>query len=91
MNSTDYRAALASLGLSQAGAAKLLGVNERTSRRWAIGELVIPVPVGRWLRFMAAAEINPELVCELLDPPPEEPEKIVVDDLLVPNPKYQKP
>ena len=35
MTSTQYRAALAHLGLSQVGAARLLGVNGATSRRWA--------------------------------------------------------
>lgn len=35
MTSQQYRDALAVLGLTQVGAARLLGVNEATSRRWA--------------------------------------------------------
>lgn len=35
MTSNQYRAALDKLALSQVGAARLLGVNEATSRRWA--------------------------------------------------------
>lgn len=35
MTANQYRAALARLELTQVGAARLLGVNEATSRRWA--------------------------------------------------------
>lgn len=35
MTANQYRAALAKLDLTQVGAARLLGVNEATSRRWA--------------------------------------------------------
>jgi transcriptional regulator with XRE-family HTH domain len=42
MSPQEYRDALAALGLTQAAAAKLLGVDPRTSRRWALGERKIP-------------------------------------------------
>lgn len=35
MTSNQYRAGIAALGLSQVGAAKALGIGERTSRRYA--------------------------------------------------------
>ncbi len=35
MTAKQYRAALADLGLTQVAAARLLGVNDATSRRWA--------------------------------------------------------
>jgi hypothetical protein len=35
MTANQYRAALDKLGLTQVGAARLLDVNEATSRRWA--------------------------------------------------------
>jgi len=35
MTANQYRAALDKLGLSQVGAARLLGVAEKTSRNWA--------------------------------------------------------
>lgn len=35
MTANQYRAALKKLGLSQVGAARLFGVNDVTSRRWA--------------------------------------------------------
>ena len=44
---TDFRAALARLGLTQAGAARLLGVDERTARRWARGERQVPGELSR--------------------------------------------
>ncbi len=54
MTSDDYRAAIESLGLSQLGAARLLGVNDRTSRRWASGEQDVPPPAERFLRYLIA-------------------------------------
>lgn len=54
MTPDEYRTALESLDLSQVGAARLLGVDERTSRRWAIGERPIPGPAERFLRYLIA-------------------------------------
>lgn len=47
-----YREALKSLGLTQAGAARVFAVNERTSRRWALGEQDIPKAVEIALKLM---------------------------------------
>ena len=38
-----------SLNLTQVGAAKLLGVDDRTARRWLAGASAIPGPVARFL------------------------------------------
>jgi DNA-binding transcriptional regulator YiaG len=54
MTPDEYREALARLGLSQAGGARLLGVDERTSRRWALGERDVPPPVHHFLRYLIA-------------------------------------
>jgi transcriptional regulator with XRE-family HTH domain len=54
MTPDEYRSALAILGLTQLGGARLLGVDERTSRRWANGERDVPPPVQRFLRFLIA-------------------------------------
>jgi transcriptional regulator with XRE-family HTH domain len=51
---TEYRIAIDKLGMSQIAAAKLLGVDERTSRRWANGERDIPPPVSRFLAYLVA-------------------------------------
>ena len=66
MTPDEYRDALASLGLSQSGAARLLGVDARTSRRWVSGERDIPEIAARFLRFLIAAEITPDEVTEML-------------------------
>jgi DNA-binding transcriptional regulator YiaG len=54
MTPDEYRAALDAIGLSQAGGARLLGVDERTSRRWACGERDVPPPAQRFLRYLIA-------------------------------------
>lgn len=52
MTPTEYREAIESLGLSQVGAARLFGVDPRTSRRWALGELPVPRAVELALKLM---------------------------------------
>jgi len=65
MTPTQYRTAIKSLGLSQRGAARLLGVNERTSRRWALGELPIPRAAALLLALMVKLKISPSDVAPL--------------------------
>lgn len=52
MNSAEYRAALHSLGVTQAEAARLLGVDLRTSQKWACGERSVPAPAVMLLTYM---------------------------------------
>jgi DNA-binding transcriptional regulator YiaG len=52
MTPNEYREAIEGLGLSQIAAARLLGVDARTSRRWASGERDIPPPAVRFLRYL---------------------------------------
>lgn len=66
MEPVGYREALASLGLTIVGGAKLLGVDERTSRRWANGEREVPEPVSRFLRFLLSAGISADEVMQAL-------------------------
>jgi DNA-binding transcriptional regulator YiaG len=54
MTPDDYRDAIERLGLSQVAAARLLGVDARTSRRWAIGERDVPAPAARFLQYLVA-------------------------------------
>jgi hypothetical protein len=58
MTAADYRKVIAKLGLSQARASVLLGVDERTSRRWAAGERTIPPPVARFLHYLLATKTS---------------------------------
>lgn len=52
MTPYEYRAALQRLGLSHNRAAPLLGVDLRTSKRWALGERAIPPPLARLLAYI---------------------------------------
>ena len=58
MTPTEYREAIKSLGLSQVGASRLFGVDPRTSRRWAIGELPVPRAVALCLILMMAHGVS---------------------------------
>jgi hypothetical protein len=52
MTKHDYRTALETLGLSQIAAAKVLGISDRTSRAYALGERPVPAPVALALRLL---------------------------------------
>lgn len=52
MTPEDFRKTIKALDLSQVGAARLFGVDPRTSRRWALGEQPIPRAVALCLRLM---------------------------------------
>lgn len=69
MTPDEYRAAIAALGLTQLAAARLLGVNPRTSRKWACGEAPIAEPAVRMLRLMIALRISPERALKLVGAP----------------------
>jgi DNA-binding transcriptional regulator YiaG len=62
----EYREALEALGLTQSGGARLLGVDERTSRRWACGERDIPPPAERFLRYLMATGKSGEYAMQRL-------------------------
>jgi hypothetical protein len=52
MTAEEYRKTLVRLGFSQVKAAKILGVDPRTSRRWALGETDVPHCVGLALKLI---------------------------------------
>lgn len=51
MTKKEYRDALSALSLSQQEVGRLLGVDARTSRRWATGETEVPGPVEVHIRL----------------------------------------
>jgi hypothetical protein len=59
MTASQYRKAIARLGLSQVAAGRLLSGDPRTSRRWASGESPVPKSVGLLLRILIQFEIDP--------------------------------
>lgn len=60
MTPNQFRSALDRLGLSQAGAAALVGADPRTGRRWALGERAVPECVAILLRLLMAEKITIE-------------------------------
>lgn len=66
MPADEFNRVLEELGLSQNAAARLLGVNGRSVRRWAAGEAKVLPPAGRFLRYLARAKISPIKVMETL-------------------------
>jgi plasmid maintenance system antidote protein VapI len=67
MTPNQLRTALARLGLSQRAAARLLGINERTMRKYIAGDLVIPELLVWALRGLAEREQEQMRVREELD------------------------
>jgi len=65
MTPDQFRDALARLDLSQVGAARLFGYDERTARRWASGELPVPAAVAICLRLMLKFKVTPESATKL--------------------------
>ena len=64
MDANAYRAQLARLGLTQQRAAQVLGVDARTSRRYALNERPIPMAVER---LLWACEQHPDLLAAFSD------------------------
>ena len=60
MSPKQYAEAIERLGLSQRGAGKFLGVDERTSRKWIAGDARIPESVAMLLRLMVRLKIKPD-------------------------------
>ena len=58
MTASQYRDALARLDLTQVGAARLLGVNEATSRRWAAHGVTGTAAI--LLRLTIAGRVDPK-------------------------------
>jgi DNA-binding transcriptional regulator YiaG len=56
----QYADAIERLGLSQRGAGKFLGVDERTSRKWIAGDARIPTSAAKLLRLMVNLNLKPD-------------------------------
>jgi hypothetical protein len=59
MTANQYRATIETLGLTQVGAARILGVDERTSRKWALGERPVPATVSGFLTYLCETRRTP--------------------------------
>ena len=70
MTADEYRAAIETLGLSQIAAAKLLGVDARTSRRWACGEARrAAARFVQFLQYLIATHKSGEQAMRMLERP----------------------
>ena len=58
MTAKQFNAAIERLGLSQVGAAKLIGITGRTCRRYAAGDAEIPEPTAKLLRLAIDGKIS---------------------------------
>jgi DNA-binding transcriptional regulator YiaG len=54
MSGDQYTKAIEQLGLSRLDAATLLGIDEKTHRRWRDDQRTVPGPVARFLRYLIA-------------------------------------
>jgi hypothetical protein len=59
MTTKEFRAVLDKLGLTQVAAARLLGSDARTFRRYALDETNIPSALALLLRLMVAGKVAP--------------------------------
>lgn len=54
-----YRELIELLGMTQIGAAKFMDIGERTSRRWAVGDVEVPLAVLMLLETMVHESLTP--------------------------------
>ncbi len=78
MTSAEYREALARLGMTVYGAGRLLGVDPRTSRRWAQDPdtstaIEVPGPVAHFLRLLLEKGISGHEALQALGIPKRKP------------------
>lgn len=66
MTPEQFRDLEARLGLNDQTMARLLGVTDRTVRRYTSGSAPIPEPVSRLLRLMLIMRLAPDQVLSLL-------------------------
>jgi DNA-binding transcriptional regulator YiaG len=65
MTRNQYRAILERLELTQSAAANVLGVDPRTSRKWANGERPVDETAARFLNYLADTQ-NTDAFAELM-------------------------
>ena len=62
---TEYSRSIDRLGWSQVGAAKLLGIDPRTSRRYISGDLPLTGPLSKLLRILVHLKRTDEWFVEV--------------------------
>ena len=64
-NARRYETLHTELGMTQHGAARFLGLGQRTSRRWASGEIEVPDAILMLFEIMKAKRITPNKAREI--------------------------
>jgi DNA-binding transcriptional regulator YiaG len=67
MSGAQYIKAIEQLGLTRLDAATLLGIDEKTHRRWRDDERTVPGPVARFLRYLIATGKTGEYAIKKLE------------------------
>jgi predicted transcriptional regulator len=67
MKKNQYRKLIEELGLNQSSAARFLGISERMSRAYALGEYPVNPPIAKFLKTMAHYHLRPERIDEEID------------------------
>jgi DNA-binding transcriptional regulator YiaG len=68
MTAAELRTLLNSLGLSQVGAARLIGKNPRTVRKWVLDEAPVDETAARFLQYILAKGDSAEEALRVLEP-----------------------
>jgi hypothetical protein len=64
MTQNQFRCSLDRLGLTQVGVARMLGGDERTFRRYALGEAKVPTTLAIILRLLELGRIKERDITE---------------------------
>lgn len=66
MSPAELAKILTDLDLAQTAGARLIGVTDRTMRRWCAGDVPIPMIAARFLRYLVRTGASPIRVMETL-------------------------
>ncbi|WMW56247.1 hypothetical protein RE411_03440 [Agrobacterium pusense] len=66
MTPEEFKTTIHELGYSQVAISRLFGVNDRTGRRWALGEVPIPEAVSTCLALMMLSGLTPEVMAFII-------------------------
>lgn len=66
MNPEDFKKTIDELGYSQVAISRLFGVNDRTGRRWASGDVPIPDVVSTCLALMMLSGLTPDVMAYIV-------------------------
>jgi plasmid maintenance system antidote protein VapI len=67
MNHEEYGEFMERLGLTHDVAAKMLGIHERTSRKYLHDERPVPETVEHFLRYISAKKDMPDVVISIIE------------------------